>query len=183
MRKFLFILTILLSYSIQFSFSQESNLNYDFDKVILNLKKDNLKESGKIKQWLSTSMTTNQESICTKICADYLTDIPDDIVIGLEEIPGTLAKEFHKKWSSKFDMDRIPGVHPFESGNGGCGKSYARNIQYLGSVNNEYYFKTSIYCDNDKNASNKLILKIILKGQKYLIDNVMSQIKSDYFKY
>jgi len=183
MKNYIFVLTIFLSCSLQSTFSQQSNSNYDFDKAINIIKKDNLKESEKIKKWLSTSMTTNQESICTKICADYLADIPDDIVLGLEEIPGTLAKEFHKKWSSKFDMDRIPGVHPFELGNGGCGKSYARNIQYLGSVNNEYYFKTSIYCDNDKNASNKLILKIILKGQKYLIDNVMSQIKSDYFKY
>lgn len=55
-------------------------------------------------------------NICTKLCASYLSDIPDDIELMNEEIPGTLEREFKSKWKDKFDMNRIPGVHPFEMG-------------------------------------------------------------------
>jgi hypothetical protein len=180
----MYFLKIFISSSLllafQFAYSQKEK-NFDFDKFKVSLKKENVSEADKIKTWLLKSMTINESRICTKNCSEYLSNIPDDITLGLEEKPGTEKKAFYKKWSSTHDMNRIPGVHPFELGNGGCSKSHALNPQFIGSNSNGYFFNVTIYCDNNKNENNKLILKIVTQNGKYLIDDVMSQTKADYF--
>ena len=176
-----YFITLILIFIFQYAHSQNKNI-YDFDKYKLAFSKTNTSKADKIKMWLLKSMTYNEESICTKSCLDYLANIPDDIEIGLEEKPGELKKAFHKKWSTTHDMYRIPGVHPFELGNGGCGKSHALDPQFIGAKADEYYFNVTIYCDNNKRDNNKLILKIIEQNGKFLIDDVMSQVKADYFE-
>ena len=174
------LITSNLLFAFQFAFSQKEK-NFDFDKFKVSLKKENISEAEKIKTWLLKSMTTNEASISTKSCSEYLSNIPDDIEIGNEEKPGTLKKAFYKKWATTHDMSRIPGVHPFELGNGGCNKSHALNPQFIGFNSNGYYFNVIVYCDNNRSENNKLILKVVAQNGKFLIDDVMSQTKADYF--
>jgi hypothetical protein len=93
-----------------------------------------------------------------------------------------MRESFKMKWAFKFDMKRIPPVHPFEIGNGGCNNSYAKEVQYIGKDSNGFYFNATVYCDNNYNEINKLILKVIIVNGRYKIDNVMTQKKYDYFK-
>ncbi len=178
----LFNLLFLICIGPLFSQTKITIDSYDFDLIKTKIEKTNLEESERIKEWIISDMTLDYVNICTKLCASYLSDIPDDIELMNEEIPGTLEREFKSKWKDKFDMNRIPGVHPFEIGNGGCSISYAKNVDYLGMISNEYYFNTTIFCDLDDENNNKLILKIIKQNNKYLIDNVMSQTKYNYFE-
>lgn len=177
--KYFFLVTFLFLFQI--CLSQKEN-NFDFDKLKVSLIKENLPEANKIKNWLLKSMTKDEKLICTKKCSEYLSDIPDDIELGNEINPGTIKKVFYKKWALTHDMYRIPPVHPFELGNGGCNKSYAMNSNFIGTKSDEYYFNVIIYCDKITRNNNKLILKVITENDKYKIDDVLSQNKSDYFE-
>lgn len=160
---------------------------FDFDKLKITLVKNNTPEVEKIKNWLIKSITiesttTNIKGIFTESCFEYLSNIPDDIEMGIEENPGKLKKEFYEHWALTRDMKRIPGVHPFELGDGGCDKIHILSPQYIGSKSNEFYFNTLAYCDNNKKDNNKLILKVIIQKGKFVIDDVLSQTKTDYFQ-
>jgi len=111
------VITSTLLFLFQIAFSQNEK-KFDFDYYKIGLKKENISESEKIKNWLIRSMTNDEKSICTKSCAEYYGDIPDELDLENEEKPGTIKKSFYKKWSSTRDMYRIPGVQPFEIGNG-----------------------------------------------------------------
>lgn len=174
---FLFLQLIILS-----SFGQQNNSTntYDFDKIRATLKSENNPEAEKIKLWILKNITFNHpSSLYTKECYEFLSEIPDDITLGLEEVPGTIGKEFKQKWGSKFDMNRLI-FSPFELGNGGCEKIQLINLKFIGSISGEFYYNVSVYCNNDKNNMNKLVLVILQNNGKYLINNVMSQEKHDY---
>ena len=164
-------------------FAQNNASNFNFDKIKLTLKKDNLAEATNITQWIKKSMSIDEKSICTEKCAQYVADVPDELSIEHEPVKGSTEREFLSKWRNEFDMKRIPPVHAFELGNGGCEKNHAKAIQYLGSIDNAFYFNATIFCDNNQADlyTNKLILKIINENGEYKIDNVMSQAYSYLF--
>lgn len=165
-------------------FSQTTESLYDFDEIQTTLVKNNPIEADNIKKWLSTSINAESlemQGIFTEPCKNFLNDIPDDIMLGNEENPGTLKKDFIDNWGENFDIERIPGPHPFEGqGDGGCGKILVKAIQYMGQIDNEFYFSLTPTCD-DVNG-NKLIVKVIQQDGSYFIDNVLSYNKSNYFE-
>jgi len=183
MKLFSLILLPVFFFVNQRCIAQTTESFYDFDVIQTTLGKNNPAEADKIKKWLTTSINTKSletQSIFSEQCKNFLNDIPDDITLGNEETPGTLKKDFYDSWSENFDMERIPGPHPFEGdGNGGCGKTAVKSIQYLGEVADEFYFSLTPTCDEVN--GNKLIVKVIKQNSDYFIDNVLSYNKANYF--
>lgn len=162
--------------------SIQQTLFYEFDKLMPQLKKDLVPDATKIKTWLEKTVNIsyfNEEKYFTPKYIEYISDVPDDITLGMEENPEKLKKEFYSKWSNDFDMTRItiPWA-PF--GNGGCIKYSFTNSVYLGQINQEFYFNVKMYCDNPKEGLN-FVLRVISLGNSYRIANIMSAVKSDWF--
>jgi len=132
-------LVLISGSSVLHSYGQS---HFDFDQIRPSLKKGNLAESEKIKQWLKKNVQSDPmpAHLYTRACQAFLSGIPDDIELMNEKSPGLMERNFRKKWGRQFDMERIPGPNPFSSGNGGCSNILLGNLDYLGFFpNNRFY--------------------------------------------
>lgn len=170
-----FYLSLSFAFISQFCLinaQSKKQLYFTYDSIKPKLTMIKSSESDKMAKWIKLKMTPEPKAITTPLCYQYYVASPS------LEYPGQVNKKaFFKKWRVLQDLTRLPDCHPFEIGNGGCLKSFVKNIKYLGSYLTESYFSVTIYCDNNTKDVNKLILGIVVANGNYLIDKIINQEK------
>jgi hypothetical protein len=157
-----------------------SKLNYsenNYDQIALNFK-TKTKELDDCKKWI-TNVVQNEfpldTTYVTPLCMDYIQYNIQSYLgyIGEDELEiynPTKLKEYYDFKYSKFH-------HLFETGNCGWQSRKILQLDYLGELNNGYWFNIVIKggCGfNDYSNTIKRVIKIIKRNNNFYIDNFLS---------
>lgn len=146
----------------------------DFIKIKDKLvKKDNPSQKKHI-EWLNElTVSANQEDFFTEKCFRFVSDAMELYWGYSEDITNEI---FNNRWADIYDVNFVEFGHLFENGNGGWINTQLANVDYLGYLNDGYWYELNIQCSNNDTDFVDLIrvVKIIEVNGSYKIDYFIS---------
>ena len=151
----------------------------NYSKIINSL--NHSMSGGNVRDWLER--TVKNESVqftdfMTKKCAEYANERRATILAGMYEGGGEYSyDDLVRKYGDDFDLNNSNWIHPFFGGQDTYGETDIKSLEYLGALNNGFWFKV-VSCNPDCNnaSSTKVVrvVKVIKSGADYKVDNFLS---------
>ena len=146
----------------------------NYNKIINNLNQNKI--GGNARVWLERIVRNESiqfQDFMTKRCAEYAGEV-SGYTLGFSE---TTEQELIDAYGKEFDIKYAKWIHPFFGGQDTYGDTDIKSLEFLGMLNDGFWFKVESCNPNCSNAnSTKVvrILKVIQSGYDYKVDNFIS---------
>ncbi len=146
----------------------------DYNAIITNLSINN--SGGSARNWLEKIVKNESimfNDFMTKRCAEFAGEV-SGYTLGFSE---TTEQDLRDRWGKDFDIRYAKWIHPFFGGQDTYGDTDIKSLEFLGMLNNGFWFKVESCnpnCSNSNSTKVVRIVKVIEMETGYLVDNFVS---------